>query len=257
VKETNKVPGLAINKRMRVWFGIILPVILSTATALASGPSTPGAGSPHPTVISGLNDEEFDLLYEDRYFYVDNKGLTRVHVILNGRRFKLATDPNEVRQGSNTYLMPSDGEIVIDLFQYMKRDGNRMWIHGEGPAGTEATVLVGDQVYGGTVHYILRIEPLPVDISLSQNYPNPFNRSTKILYDIPDGLMAGEHVMLAIYSSNGERVRVLVDERRFPGSFTAEWNGLDDQGREVSSGMYLYKITAGYYQSSRRLLLLK
>ncbi|MBM2840099.1 MAG: hypothetical protein HW412_627 [Bacteroidetes bacterium] len=240
---------------------IICLLVISIAASSQSTPGSPaerkGATSPQPTVVSSLQDEEFDLLYEDRYFYIDNQGLTRVHVVLNGHRFKLASDPAEVQQGSNTYLMPSDGEIVIDLFRYMKREGNRMRIHGEGPPGAEASIIVADQVFGGTVHYVLHIDDVPGDFTLSQNYPNPFNPSTDIVYNIPDQLVAGERVYLAIYSMTGERVKVLVDERRFPGTFTVRWNGDNDRGEAVSSGAYLYQITAGFFQTSRRLVLLR
>ena len=97
------------------------------------------------------------------------------------------------------------------------------------------------------------LKPLPDRFSLEQNMPNPFNPSTVIGYELPE---AGP-VRLAVYNLLGQEVRVLVNETRDAGSFTATWDGTDALGRRVASGIYLYRIQAGSFSASRRMLLLK
>ena len=117
------------------------------------------------------------------------------------------------------------------------------------------SVLVG---VDGAVDMVSRVEigdlkPLPDQYRLNQNMPNPFNPSTAIGYQLPE---AGQ-VRLAIYNLLGQEVRVLVNERRDAGSFKANWDGTDALGRRVASGIYLYRIQAGSFSATRRMLLLK
>ncbi|MGI0016237.1 MAG: FlgD immunoglobulin-like domain containing protein, partial [Nitrososphaera sp.] len=79
---------------------------------------------------------------------------------------------------------------------------------------------------------------LPEKFALHQNHPNPFNPSTEIKYDLPeDG-----HVTLSIFNMVGQKVRTLVDEPKTVGYHNALWDGRDEAGKEVSSGVYLYRI---------------
>ncbi len=97
------------------------------------------------------------------------------------------------------------------------------------------------------------LKPLPVRFNLEQNMPNPFNPATVIGFQLPE---AGA-VRLSIYNLLGQEVRVLVNERRDAGSFSATWDGTDALGRRVASGIYLYRIQAGAFSASKRMLLLK
>jgi hypothetical protein len=91
------------------------------------------------------------------------------------------------------------------------------------------------------------------DFNLSQNFPNPFNPGTVIFYQIPKA--AG--VELKIYNFLGQSVRNLVQKQQAAGRYEVAWDGLDDTGRSVPSGMYIYQITAGDYQAAKRMILLK
>ena len=117
------------------------------------------------------------------------------------------------------------------------------------------SVLVG---VDGALDLLTRVEignlrPLPDQYGLDQNAPNPFNPSTAIGYQLPEAGL----VRLAIYNLLGQEVRLLVNERTEAGSFTAVWDGADALGRRVASGVYLYRIKAGGFSASRRMLLLK
>jgi hypothetical protein len=86
---------------------------------------------------------------------------------------------------------------------------------------------------------------------LYENYPNPFNPQTTINFDIAH---AGP-VKLQIYSIEGKLVKTLVDGNRATGSYSVEWDGLNDQGRQVPSGIYFYAISSpGYYKVNRAVL---
>jgi hypothetical protein len=89
--------------------------------------------------------------------------------------------------------------------------------------------------------------------ALGQNYPNPFNPETQIVYGLPE---AGR-VRLTVYNALGQAVRTLVDEARGPGRHAVRWDGRDEAGRAVSSGVYLYRIQAGGFEAVRRMVLLK
>ncbi|MGA9117889.1 MAG: FlgD immunoglobulin-like domain containing protein, partial [Bacteroidota bacterium] len=94
---------------------------------------------------------------------------------------------------------------------------------------------------------------LPKTYELSQNYPNPFNPSTNIQFAAPrEG-----RVILSIYNILGQKVRTLVDEVRSAGRYTIVWDGKDDQGVNVGTGMYLYRLQAGDAAIVQKMVLLK
>ncbi|UCE23893.1 MAG: M20/M25/M40 family metallo-hydrolase, partial [Candidatus Zixiibacteriota bacterium] len=93
----------------------------------------------------------------------------------------------------------------------------------------------------------------PNSFALSQNYPNPFNPMTDICYSLP----AAAHVRLSVYNILGQMVTTLVDERKTAGTHTVRWDGTDEAGRMVATGIYLYQLRADDYIESRKMLLLK
>lgn len=90
---------------------------------------------------------------------------------------------------------------------------------------------------------------------LSQNYPNPFNPSTTINYQIANS--KPQNTTLQIYNSLGQLVRTLVNTEQSQGEYSVVWNGFDNNGAAVSSGVYYYKLTHGDFVSSRKLIKLK
>lgn len=93
----------------------------------------------------------------------------------------------------------------------------------------------------------------PTQFSLSQNYPNPFNPSCEIRYSLPGDCQ----VKLVIYNVLGQKVKVLVNEYQNTGSKSVEWDGKDDSGQNITSGVYFYRIQAGEYQKTRKMVLMK
>lgn len=123
-----------------------------------------------------------------------------------------------------------------------------------------------DNLFIGSPGFILKIMPphatairetrsaaRPDRFRLEQNIPNPFNGETAIGFDlIQDG-----SVELAVYNLAGQRVAILVDEARSAGKYAVQWDGRDDAGRTLASGVYLYRLRAGQQVETRKLLLLQ
>jgi len=92
---------------------------------------------------------------------------------------------------------------------------------------------------------------VPRAFAVAQNHPNPFNPSTAIEFKLP----ARRHVRLGIYNLDGRLVRNLLDGDLPAGEHVVTWNGRDDAGRDVASGTYLYRITAGRDVVTRKMTL--
>ena len=94
---------------------------------------------------------------------------------------------------------------------------------------------------------------IPKAYRLSQNYPNPFNPETTIHYD----LAKTGAVRLSIYALTGQLIRILVDKESSAGRYSVTWDGTDDTGRGVASGLYLCRMEAGEFSTVRKLVLVR
>lgn len=94
---------------------------------------------------------------------------------------------------------------------------------------------------------------VPKSYSLNQSYPNPFNPEATILYNLPES----GHVTLRIYNTLGREIRTLVDKAQGSGSYRVEWNGTNNQGMKVSSGVYPYTIEVNDFKMAKKMVLLK
>ena len=94
---------------------------------------------------------------------------------------------------------------------------------------------------------------VPHDFRLEQNYPNPFNPSTTIAFAVP----ARGDVKLTVYNLAGQKTLRLVDEVLKAGRHTVSWDGRDAHGRELASGVYIYRLKTGDRSATRKLLMLK
>ncbi|HEY5615672.1 MAG TPA: T9SS type A sorting domain-containing protein, partial [Bacteroidota bacterium] len=97
-------------------------------------------------------------------------------------------------------------------------------------------------------------DAIPTEFTLNQNFPNPFNPSTTIRFALPEEAP----VSLVIYNMLGVQIRTLVNGENLRAAFhQIAWDGKDDAGYTLPSGMYIYRITAGSFQSAKRMTLLK
>lgn len=106
---------------------------------------------------------------------------------------------------------------------------------------------------GGLPLEVKTLKTTPSDYSLGNNYPNPFNPTTTIHFT----LLKTGHVNLTIYNMLGQKVRTLVDNEISAGTQSVVWDGKDNAGNVVPSGIYLYQMNAGTFTASKKMMLLK
>jgi hypothetical protein len=94
---------------------------------------------------------------------------------------------------------------------------------------------------------------IPSRYSLSANYPNPFNPSTKIVFDLPES----QNVKLVVFSVDGRRVATLKNGLMSAGRHTVTWTGRDDQGELAAAGAYFYRLQAGDFNETKKMMLIK
>ncbi len=94
---------------------------------------------------------------------------------------------------------------------------------------------------------------VPNIFQLEQNYPNPFNPTTEIRYQLPQ---AG-NVSLVIYNTLGQKIRTLVNGHEAAGVYEVKWNGKDEAGQQVASGVYFYDLRSGNFHQVRKMILMR
>ena len=96
-------------------------------------------------------------------------------------------------------------------------------------------------------------DSIPTSSCLAQNYPNPFNHATQIIYSIPSSVP----ITLEIYNTLGQVVRVFNPDQKQAGTYSVTWDGYNDQGYLMPSGIYIYTLTAGDFSDQKKMLLIK
>ena len=111
--------------------------------------------------------------------------------------------------------------------------------------------------FDGSINYSNEISVavgnLPTNYSLSQNYPNPFNPTTAIQFQVPKTSL----VSIKIYDLIGQEVKTLFNGQAQQGTYSVEWNGLNNDGIQLSSGTYIYRFTSEEFVQSRKMILMK
>jgi len=97
------------------------------------------------------------------------------------------------------------------------------------------------------------VKELPKYCLLDQNYPNPFNANTEICYQIPED----SHVSIVVFNSMGQQVRSLVDAEQRAGRYEITWDGRDNMGSEVASGLYFCRLKSGDFGRTIKMVLLR
>lgn len=125
---------------------------------------------------------------------------------------------------------------------------------GGGGGGCEnAAIEAGSLVPPCFAKTIGKETEIPREFDLSQNYPNPFNPTTTIRFALPEQANA----TLRIYNLQGQLVRTLFGHYLGAGYYDSVWNGNDDAGKEVASGVYVYRLEAGRFIQSKKMTLVK
>jgi hypothetical protein len=153
-------------------------------------------------------------------------------------------------------------ESSLKIFHW--NEGSNQWEQIGGTVDTiqnqVSTTITDLGVYGAfTTELLTDVKDdeqgsiIPEKFELRQNYPNPFNPVCNIEYALP----RSSHITLSIYNILGQKVRMLVDEYQSAGYKSIRWDGRDNQGREVTSGIYFYRIEAGDFVQAKRMVLIK
>ena len=153
---------------------------------------------------------------------------------------------NSIVNGSE---VSGDGDVARLVFRVLRdfEDNARFEI-------ADGLVFDPSQLANPLAGGVLDIQTTPTEFALLQNFPNPFNPETTIGYELAESA----DVTLQIYNVVGQVVRTLmVSEPQLVGRYQVRWDGMDDRGVPVSSGIYFYQISAGKFQDVRKLMLLK
>ena len=94
---------------------------------------------------------------------------------------------------------------------------------------------------------------IPASYALEQNYPNPFNMDTEIVYQLPEAV----HVNLIIYNLMGQKIKMLVSRNESAGRYEVQWDGRDEQGHEIPSGVYIYRLETSQFSDIKKMIIIK
>ena len=160
----------------------------------------------------------------------------------NFKTFNVQLEPEAKRYGPYTWLCSSSAD-EIDLKFWLGNNGSVIvWI--------DSIVVVEAPTTGICPN---KGAATPDEFNLAQNYPNPFNPVTKIRYNLPEQ----SQVAITIYDVLGREIRRLVNTTQDAGFNSIIWDGTDDAGQSVGAGLYLYRIQAGEYAKTNKMILLK
>jgi hypothetical protein len=179
---------------------------------------------------------------------------------LEDMRVGVSTIATPIPQGFQNYLtggtpvqVPAAWtEYIFDLSAY---DGQSIYLAIRNVSNDEFIFFVDDFTFhsvGGSVSNEDGVAPV-IATELKGNYPNPFNPETTISYSVKENTP----VSIEIFNVKGQKVTTLVNEAKAAGNHSVVWKGLDDNNRPVSSGIYYFKMNAGKYSSTKKMILMK
>ncbi len=146
--------------------------------------------------------------------------------------------------------LASDGQILAVTFEA----NNDVRGNVTSPITFSQFYLNEQDVKSAAKNSTVSIAGKPVSYSLEQNYPNPFNPTTTVAYQVPED---NRFVRIEIYNITGQHVRTLVNGIQNAGEYKVTWDGNDDQGIKVGSGVYLLRMQSGSFTQIRKMMLLK
>ncbi len=144
------------------------------------------------------------------------------------------------------------GVLDLDGGEYLRR-GQYQLVRLEGEYQITSAVVTDMEIQSRTPLLNQKLTLVPDKYELYQNYPNPFNPNTEIGFALPEA----SHVKLDIYNIAGQRVTTLVDALLEAKNYLIEWNGTGADGQPVASGVYLYRLDAGSFVETKKMMLLK
>ncbi|PKK84736.1 MAG: hypothetical protein CVT49_00865 [candidate division Zixibacteria bacterium HGW-Zixibacteria-1] len=146
-----------------------------------------------------------------------------------------------------------DDPLTTDREGLRSNEEFSLLIDGVGTNETFIWTTMGDKVEIGAVTAKTEDNLLPNDFSLGQNYPNPFNPVTNISFSVPQAMKAS----IEVYNILGEMVKTVFDGMAEAGRNEVVWDGTSSSGEPVASGIYFYRMKAGSFETSKKMVLMK
>ena len=201
---------------------------------------------------SALRGFQFDLKYDPHFISLSSPFLSKqqentiisTNTLSDGvHRFIIADMVGDFIKGEGIHFV----SIPFEFY------GSKFDVSG---ISAENVNLVSSN--GSFVDHVVRVNSIdigltPDDYSLLQNFPNPFNPTTEIVFSLP----TDSFVELSVFNMAGQKVRSLSSNNFKAGYHSIVWNGMDDSGLSVASGMYFYTIHVGSYKNTKKMLFLK
>lgn len=205
--------------------------------------------------IRTLVNPRFEIIDNEFRYFADSLVTVTGDDILAALGHRIPTHENSQREFNALMVVLHDRlltPVEMTLFDHRMREwekpGSDIGMTFAHAVGGRATVSTKVRLKDEPTSIYIRETDLPATIMLFQNFPNPFNPSTVIRYGIPEQ----SHVTLNIYNSLGQRVATLVDEEQETGFYEFKFDA-----SRLPSGVYIYRLKAGQYFESKKLVLLK
>lgn len=139
--------------------------------------------------------------------------------------------------------------LAVDFLNHTKKEGGKLFIKLDKNTGLQKPFqLISSEG---------QISVIPSSFGLSQNYPNPFNPVTTIRYQIPEIKGKKPKVTLIVYDIMGRKIRTLVDEHKEAGYYSVQWNGKNNRGVNIASGIYFIRMNSGSFIKIRKMAVVK
>jgi hypothetical protein len=198
--------------------------------------------------VSGVAALQAKLKIDPKLFSVVN---VKASGIAADQQLTYATSPGEVRFALASSKVFDQPGVVAEITLNVSND-----VSGTVHAAIQPVqFLVNEQDMSSAVKSAdIEITGRPAHFELSQNYPNPFNPATTITYQLPND---GVDVHITIYNILGQVVKTLVNEQKNAGVYSVVWDGKNDEGIAVTSGVYIYQLKSGNFMQSKKLMMLK
>ena len=192
------------------------------------------------------------MIFDQAFLFTLDGGFEGVEVswITSRETDNLGFDILRSRSEDGTYTKITEELVPVDS------EGQYDFIDKNVQVGVRYYYKLEDVNLNGirTEHGPIAVEiTAPETFELSQNYPNPFNPETKIRYQLPN---SGK-VVVKIFDILGREVKSLVDEKLEAGFHEVTWNGRNNSGTRVSSGVYYYQIRSGEFKHTKKMILMK
>ena len=177
---------------------------------------------------------------------------TEIQGLLNAVKAIVPLDPST----GEPVTMTKDSLLVKNNFTAIARICNYYIVKNDASMGMHNTKYAVRLLYkslGWTPLSVKTLPGMPTEFALNQNYPNPFNPTTNIRFSLPKE----SHVRMQVFDVTGALVKTVLDEAISAGNREVTWDGTNANGQKVASGMYIYRMQAGSFSSTMKMLLMK